>query len=938
VLDVKQKATRSDYGAFPSPATGKNVVCPCCQSQAVTGLYLVPLSFRDLERSIDLRKQCAAAAAKTSATQLGKHPRDGDNEMYAESSYMLLSHSRGGSLSGNGLSDREQQRTGRWTDEEIEFVDFLVNAFDQGVLPLPHGIKLNEFLGDMLLCKSSRLTKKMKNAKLSTRSFSLLTPSGHGTGQNCTTLSNLQEKFLKSVQSEPTQLELRFNISKQWRTHFSNLCLQVGYTNLDGTDWIASLDEMEHRASKAEEAIRKVRRRRMGLALRTDGGSSANPSVFIGGLPADNAHNQLQPVLSADLGLEPNRIKEQVSLPKSPALGPLDMMNTRSPVLSGRAADFEDVDEYFMMSSMMDLGGSSGNQRPRGLSEDFSVSSRPRSFSEDFNAVLSDLMEPPSAQVPALAASFPRTPSPSSNTCGPFLDAIIHLMEEKQLPFEHVDVWVPSFLPRDGSEGNHELDTEQLRLFHAGYATRGDVGDEVGFRWNEFGVYSSSFSFEPGHGLPGRVYACGKAMWDCDVDLQDPKYFERAGGAKVYSVKTAVGIPLNTSLVGRIIVAMYSSQSLPEDRAMIHECEAELANYSPEPKWKLVIEMNDPPGTENRNSYSSSPRTSSAAPTKVAAFLGLNALPPQAGSAVSTSQGDNLEQRIVQLLGDNMPVTDESPAGESTSSINTAKFLPHFMSIRLLLLRPASRRSSQENEMIDILKESFRAYCNDNKRSGAELATLLAKDWICLKASFPGVAAMGNSPPPRPMAPAAAAKPGIAATNSTNQFQQRMSIPGQDDVHRSHAMMPVLAPTSGFPAPMAAMNHQTNQFNAAPPPNPGMGMFSFDSMQGATKRHSLPPISTNGDGMSGSMGGGMNPPPNSIRRGSSVASNTYRSESFDITPGNRSHRGSFDESSSLAGSRNSSIQPHIVKSSSQSITPDGHPQPMPPQPNVVLEH
>ncbi|MEM7259146.1 MAG: cytochrome c peroxidase, partial [Pseudomonadota bacterium] len=60
--------------------------------------------------------------------------------------------------------------------------------------------------------------------------------------------------------------------------------------------------------------------------------------------------------------------------------------------------------------------------------------------------------------------------------------------------------------------------------------------------------------------------------------------------------------------------------------------------------------------------------------------------------------------------------------------------------------RPSSRRSNQENEMIDILKESFRAYSNDNKRTGAELAALLAKDWICLKASFPGVAAMGTPP------------------------------------------------------------------------------------------------------------------------------------------------------------------------------------------------
>ena len=77
--------------------------------------------------------------------------------------------------------------------------------------------------------------------------------------------------------------------------------------------------------------------------------------------------------------------------------------------------------------------------------------------------------------------------------------------------------------------------------------------------------------------------------------------------------------------------------------------------------------------------------------------------------------------------------------GESSSgSLKGSDLLPHFMAIRLTLLRPKSRRSTQENEMIDILKYSFRAYSKDNRRSGAELATLLAKDWICLKSSFDG--------------------------------------------------------------------------------------------------------------------------------------------------------------------------------------------------------
>jgi hypothetical protein len=61
----------------------------------------------------------------------------------------------------------------------------------------------------------------------------------------------------------------------------------VGYELLDARDWVASLDEMERRASEAEEHIRQARRRRMGMALRQDVGPTSNHGVFIGGFAAN---------------------------------------------------------------------------------------------------------------------------------------------------------------------------------------------------------------------------------------------------------------------------------------------------------------------------------------------------------------------------------------------------------------------------------------------------------------------------------------------------------------------------------------------------------------------------------------------------------------------------------------------------------------------------
>jgi hypothetical protein len=860
VLELQGQSQANQYGAFPSPTSAKVLPCPVCRVGTVTGLYLLPLSFDGLERVVELRK--AAALAKSGDSN--KRPRDEDHDLLAESSYLLLSQSRG---SVSGVSEGEQQRTGRWTDEEVEYVDYMANAFDQGELPLPHGIKLNEFLGDILLCKSSRLTKKMKNAKLSTRSFELKSPSHHEINHNCSIMSSLQEKFLTSVSSEATQLVLRFSVTKQWRTHFSNLCLQIGYSNLDARDWIASLEEMESRASKAEDIIRKVRRRRMGAALRTDGGSAANPSVFIGGLSADTAHKELEPVLSMDF----DSIAQARKIPN----------------IEEALTERQDPDDDFpsLLTFAANAPAASG-ARVRSLSLDSLTGGRRlRSFSEDFDALLNDLIDPGPAPAENRCSN-----SPNHSTYGEFLDMIMHFMENRNLPFEHVDIWVPSFMPRDGAVNSHSVDTEQLRLFHAGHATRGDLGDDlVAFTMHEFGVYSDKFSFEPGHGLPGRVYVSGQPSWECRVDLRDVKNFERVGGAKVYGIKTAVGIPLVTPMVGRIVVAFYSRDDVAEDKGMMMEVMAELAQYSPKPKWKLVIDSGGNKGSVDKTElqcidYKSSDIQDAnpfafSVPSPTVSSLQLHVAQltsRQNGGCTSPTCStasvltNDEEHAIVSLLGEHMP--GGSSAGESSSSIgNTISLLPHFISIRLLLLRPGNRRSSQENDMIDILKNSYRAYSKDNRRSGAELATLLAKDWICLKSSFGG----GTAPAPVESKPA-------------------------PEIHQSHVMHPLMSPANtGGPGPIKqnAMSQASHFASRAP------AMTSQNYNLDAPGPMGYPNASQN-----------------SLRRNSS-----YGTSSSYVDSSASYHRESFDSSSVQGNSPN--IRPMAGTA----------PKPLPPHPNIVME-
>jgi bHLH-MYC and R2R3-MYB transcription factors N-terminal len=741
----------------------------------VEGISILPLTFEGLERATQLRRQ----AAKADSTNR-RDSRADEAEMIAESSYLLLSTNRSACLPSG--AEREQQRTGRWTDEEIVLVDYLVMAFDQGLLSLPHGIKLNEFLGDLLICKSSRLTKKMKNAKLSTRSFALGSLPQDRQNIDHRHLSALQEKFLQSITSEPTQLELRFNITKQWRTHFSNLCVQVGYPYLDGREWAASLEEMERRATNAEELIRKNRRVRMGLALQTDGGSAASSNVFIGGVQADVVSSQAGP---------------------SPSIDPPEPLAPRRLSNSDDGSEEGDEDMFSLLEAFD--SGMDGPEEPqakrartRTLSEDiFADSRKQRAYSEDFESVLRGLIDTQSEAVPDQPrnTSAPAVTRPPNHTCGPFLDAITMFMEARNLPFQHADVWVPSFLPRETKGPSKAVDTEQLRLFHAGYATRGDLDDDLAHSLHEFGIYSDNFSFEPGHGLPGRVYSAGEIAWECGIDEADPKKFERAGGAKVYGVKTAVGIPLSTPLVGRIVVAMYSKYYIHEDMNLAKECAAELMKYSPEPKWKLVIEMNNEP--QKYSSRDSKPQAKAVAASALAPTQGVGCSSP---SGTPVASIDHEEQRIVTLLGEHMPLSDNS-TGEATSS--SAENLQYFLSMRLLLLRPAGRRTARENEMIDILKSSFRAYAKDNRRGGAELAGLLAKDWICLKQTFAamdGASTSSYQPVVRRNSSVTSAG-AIRRGSSTDVALAQTHAQLQQSSFNTHQPGPRMSPMFGIPHP-----------------------------------------------------------------------------------------------------------------------------------------
>ena len=101
----------------------------------------------------------------------------------------------------------------------------------------------------------------------------------------------------------------------------------------------------------------------------------------------------------------------------------------------------------------------------------------------------------------------------------------------------------------------------------------------------------------------------------------------------------------------------------------------------------------------------------------------------------SSMEADRDEEiRIATLLGDYMPGAEIAGPGEPTSSENAPSLLlPHFMSLRLLLLRSPDLRSPDEKNMLGVILKSYRGFTQDPSRSKKDVAHLLAKDWRFLR-------------------------------------------------------------------------------------------------------------------------------------------------------------------------------------------------------------
>ena len=121
-------------------------------------------------------------------------------------------------------------RAGRWSTEEIAFVEELSRLFSQGVLPVKNGTKLSEFLSELLMCRVARLSKKRKYTGKANIAYIRAASSNN----DLLILARKETEFLKSIMDTSLRAKINFNLRKSihWRYNFIKSCCVCKFTSI----------------------------------------------------------------------------------------------------------------------------------------------------------------------------------------------------------------------------------------------------------------------------------------------------------------------------------------------------------------------------------------------------------------------------------------------------------------------------------------------------------------------------------------------------------------------------------------------------------------------------------------------------------------------------------------------------------------------------------
>jgi len=659
------------------------------------GIYLIPIDINGVKDSFVLtpERKTADEIPSMIGSMIDSEPKcttdlkisSAFEEVYLALAPLFLFESEQTSYNNIDIAEDVEIRNGRWTAEEIEYIECLINAFKDGNLLVCNGMTLNNFLRSIFMCKSTRLRKKIKHAKFCTSTYCIQNKADQPS--RAVELAIMQERFLHSLDDDNKKILLKFSMSRMWRTHFFNLCMHIGYESIIAQDWLDSLEEIEDKVRSAKES-KKMRERRNRVAdIATSNSSRAkkysldrsNHSIhsIVGTLKPISEHKEENNIIlppnkpdpldfsSHSYGFSRMSLLAPQEITSMPTIKnvivantavkqvvkqnmmihsfnhsdhPMSMMShtdhaqTPRNGEATRSQDFEQSAEsqhspgtrrkraqsYHSISidsfqgkglpiqpllvplEIKEVKESAGNTSLSDVSEGESFC---KSFSEESspalpntqysNSTLEKIEDVPSAKRsrndgfdsgllifdadPVVDEVQADTLLDLSDVCdkfgdwSPFIKKIANVIESENLPFEYFDVWVAS--SDDASSGNDQnREDSDTILRHVGHSARNNGSIWTLYHMNEFGKLSSTFTFKPGEGLPGRVFESGQPLWDDSVQSLPIDQFPRLEGAKIHGIKKALGIPVFHTPLGKIVVALYSSHDIAKDEEIVQKC------------------------------------------------------------------------------------------------------------------------------------------------------------------------------------------------------------------------------------------------------------------------------------------------------------------------------------------------------------------------------
>lgn len=627
--------------------------CPHCNC-AASSLEMLPLLFGEMDRARSLSNTAAASGESGVGSKRTHDEMNNASTPTYASSTTTTTVTQGVTASPSELQCYEPSipRTGRWSDEEITFRDTLIVHFLSGSLPLSNGLKLNDFLPNMLKSKQSRLAKKMKHAKLSTKYF--YPKSGVvQLDSQARELSQLEASFLNSIPDVVERSEVQFHMAREWREHLAERlsALQIPF---NATAWLKSVDVVERRISSEKYRNRMAKRKTMmGKAMEKDV-MEMGDGIFIEG----------------------------------------------GGVWGGEQEDLDGLLEAAVLNSSQKIGGAHHHH----------LHSHHGKKEADSSGYVGE---------------------PNFKNAAPFLAGIASYVERNSVPFEHCDIWVPSYVDSSSEASSSDADTApnqgNFRLSFGGSATvnvqivkdavnntsatRSPLSSDEKVNFSLFGDYSEKFSFNSGSGLPGRVFESGIPAWEQFVSDAHPSMFERRGGAVQFGIKTALGLPVESPSVGRVVLVFYSKHDRSKDEGLVMRMMDDLKLLSPCPRWKLVVDIG---GTGASSLHAPPVANANRAPmhntTVVAAAKSAN--------VAETSNKDKQIRDLILLLGASIPSDLSSPLGQQIEGL---------MTLRLILLR--SNRTSEEEHLVDTTLLLFESYLTAG-RSNQDIAIMVARDFF----------------------------------------------------------------------------------------------------------------------------------------------------------------------------------------------------------------